>query len=296
MFFIRNGEQGGTGWATVAAVSASLGQAGVDADDGMVLLLANQQPGDKSPSVGSTREQSQDTASAAMPSLTRLVHWPGIIDFLEEGFPGDIDTRATSPERKNRQLGSDSKSLSTTSQSAGAPRLDGEPTTPMKAGNEESTSGPRGQNNDGPNPEVTPESTTTVESHRGCAYDGGDVREQTTRNSWSGLVLLERGLCQIEGVLREMESDGARLPGSRIADAMDSIRDILKVKAGVHWGDGGREKNRPSISADGPRDNETGVSTACCTVEGRMVSKACAAAKRGDISALEVSTKQRQGA
>ncbi len=288
-------------------MSASLGQAGVDADDEMVLLLANQQLDDMSPSVGSAREQRYGAATEAMPSVTRLVHWPSIIDYLEEGSPGDVEKCATNPERKKRQPGSISSS--TTTQSAEAPCRNGEPTIPVKADNKESTSDPRGQDNDGQNPEVTPESTT-IESHRGCANDGRGVREQATRNSYSGLELLERGLGQIEAGLTEMESDGARLPGSRIADAMDSIRDILKVKAGVHWVAGGRGNNQqPSKNTEEPHDNEnwrenaTRASTDCYKVEGRtetlqaldtkrLVSAACAAGKRGDIPALEVSTKQ----
>jgi len=302
---IRNGTQGGTGWATTTTVSASLGQAGVEADDGMVLLLANQQPDDTSPSIGSAREQFRDAATAAMPPFTRLVHWPSIIDFLEEGSPGVDENCATSPERKKRHLGSNSSS--TTTQSAKAPRLYGEPTTSMKADNEEPTPGPRRRDNDRPNPEVTPESTI-AESRLGSAYDDGDIRGEATRNSCGGLVLLDRGLCQIEAGLMEMESDGARLPSSRIADAMDTIRDILKVKAGVHWGAGGWRKNRPSNDREGPHDDgrwrhdAAGATSDCCKVEGRtatlqaldtkrLVSAACAAGKRGDISALEVSIK-----
>ena len=286
-------------------MSALLEQAGVDVDDGMVLLLANQER-DNPESVGSAEEQFPHAATAAAPSETRLVHWPSIVDFLEEGPSGDDETWATcSCESKKRQLGPSSSSATT--QSAKTPRLCGESAVPIRADDEEATSGPGGQGDNGSNPEVTPESTA-VESRRECASDGGGVREQDVRGSCGGTVLLERGLREIEAGLREVEFDGARLPRSRIADTMDSIIDILKAQAGVHW-DGWRwGDTRPIGGVKGPhddvrrRDYPAVASNDCRTAEGRsetlqkldterMAGAACAAGKRGDIYALEVSAK-----
>lgn len=298
---VFGGVQDGTGWATVTAVSAVLEQAGARIDDSAILLLANQL-GNPQSSVGPMQEHFQDNPTAAV-SKTRLVHWPTIIDFLEEGPSADVKHRATISERKEGPLVS-STTPSTSIQSARTTQIDSEPAMSRnsdKAVSPSVTRDARGGCNDC-NPEVTPESKVD-ESGGESESHGGGGRSNTEDLSCSGVIRIKRGLREIEAGLRDVEVvDGARSPAASRQDIMDSIRELLKVKAGVLFdrgstrpasdgnrsnGKGSRRKDTSGAPSNGDMDQEnTGKDQDSLD---RSTTAACAAGKSGDVSTLEVS-------
>lgn len=300
------GVQDGTGWATVTAVSAVLEQAGAHTDDSTVLLLANQSDDPHSP-VRPMQEHFQDNAAAAV-TKTRLVHWPTIIDFLEEGPSAAVTPGATSTGCKEGLLVS-STTPSTSTQSARTCQFDGKPAMLINADKVVvplGTGDVRDDCNDG-NPEVTPESKIDErggESESEC----GDGRSSIDDLSCSGITRLKEGLREIEAGLRDMEVDRARPSPASRGDIMESIRELLKAKAGVLFdrgttgpaggrngsNDEGREREVPSGA---PRDGGTAQDKTGNGQDSqerlRLTTAACAAGKSGDVSTLEVSGTQR---
>lgn len=154
------------------------------------------------------------------------------------------------------------------------------------------------------NPEVTPESKLDVSGGE-FENDGCDSPRSINDLSCSGIMRLKQGLLEMDAGLRGMEVDGARLSPSRIVDIMDSIRDVLKAKAGVLVG---RGNTGPGADRKGSNDKGSGLGippgtpSDCGMAEEksgkdqdsleRLTSAACAAGKRGDVAALKVSTTQ----
>lgn len=276
-------KQNGTGWATVVAVSAVLEQVGVSADSETVVTLANQ--GHHTHRLdGSAQEQLSDTATAVASPKTRMVHWPSIIDFLEDGLESQVKTCATTPECKKRQLRSASPEVLNQSK---APRLDVEQAI---ARAEEMA-------DDNENPENTPEAN----KGRGDEFaNKGSVRTQSQISlSCNGVILLNEGLSRIDAGLRALECNGNGLPPSQIASMMGSIRGILEEITGVQSSH--KENCRPAADRKGPRDGTKragnpegtagrGVREDAFETE-RLTQGACTAGKRGDIAALKVSKK-----
>lgn len=292
--------QNGTGWATAIAVSAVLEQVGVSADSGTVLMLADQGY-DTHHHVGCAEEQFPDSAETAVaPPETRLVHWPSIIDCLENGLNGQVDTRGTIlGERKKRQLRSSSPE--TTNQPK-TPRLDGERAKPIRADNEEPMPRAAETKDDIVNPETTSESD--FGSDDGFVHEGGlRGRQREINDSCNGIMLVKQGLSKIDAGLRELGFDGAELSPSQIADTINSLRETLEVKAGVHCGREGscratQNKIHPQdkeMWLGNPEGNMKGCGVSAKSPEStqgldaeRLVQKACMAGKRGDVAALKV--------
>lgn len=286
--------QNDTGWATVVAVSAALEQVGVSVDSGTVLKLA-----DQGYDIHHHRDSS-DQEAAASPE-TRLVHWPTIIDFLEDGL-GHAESRAI-PEK--RLLRSNSPETETAVNKSKAPRLNGEQAVPKRAHNEESlprAASCRENAGDTANPEMTPE--RNLGSGDGLANEGGGCRQSRIHTSSNGIMLVKQGLSNIVAGLRELERDGVGVSAPQIVDTMDSIRGILEVKGGVQCV---REGDcRPTVDRKGTPDKETRQENPEGTTSGpgvpgevletvrrldteSLVQAACTAGKRGDIAALRVS-------
>eukprot|EP00903_Cladosiphon_okamuranus_P006871 g6692.t1 len=291
----------GTGWATAVAVSAALEKVGVSADSGAVLTLAAGQGHDAHHPGGFAQEQLLDGSATAVTSPeTRLVHWPSIVNFLEDGLDGQADTCATTRGgRKKRQIIC-SNSPKKRNQSK-TPRLVGEHARPTRHDSEKPVSR-AGEPDDAnvANPETTPESNAG--SGDGFGSEGGAPGWQSeTGDSRKGIMLVRQGLSTIDAGLRELEFGGAGLSRSQITDAMDSLRGILEAKAGVHCG---REGDCwPVQSTKKPHDEETPPRIPEGTVNGcglpeessgraqglngeRLVEAACMAGKTGDTEAL----------
>lgn len=284
------GVQDGTGWATVTAVSAVLKQAGASIDDSAVLLLANQLDDSHSP-VGPMQQM-------------RLVHWPTVIDFLEEGPTADVKNDATIPDWKKGSLVS-SKTPGSSIQSARATEIDSKSTTPFRTESVVSPSCTGGAQGDC-NPEVTPEWKV---DERGGEFesDGGDDQRSISGSSCSGIMRVKQGLREIEAGLRDMEANGGRPPPASRGDIMDSIREVLIAKAGVLFalGSTGYAGDRKESNDKGSgREIPSGAPSDGCIVHKknggkgtdsleRLTRAACTAGKSGDVSALRVSGMQR---
>lgn len=289
-------------------MSAVLEQAGVSADSGTVLALADQGYDTHHPG-GSAQEpfpENATTAAALPPETTRLVHWPSIIDFLEDGLGSQVEPSATIPECKKRQLRSSSPEK--TASQCKAPRLNVEQKIPTRRADVVKDSimpragGGKGESTD---PEATPE--FGLGSGGGFSNEGSARRQSEANDSCNGIMLVKQGLLKIDAGLWKLG-----LSPSQIADTMDSVRSILEVKAGVSCG--GEGNGRLTADEKGPQGcekepqakeippgNPEGMNGCCGAPENemktvrrlvdteRLVQAACTAGKRGDVTALRVS-------
>lgn len=276
------------------AVSAVLDKVGVSADSGTVLTLANQGYDTHHPG-GPAQELFQENPTAVSLPETRLVHWPSIVDFLEDGLDGQVEACAIR-ECKKRQLRSNSPEKASQSK---APRLiNGEQKIPTSADTGKDSLPRAGEEKyERSDPETTPESSLGID---GGLSKGGGARSQSEANdSCHGSMLVKQGLLTIDAGLRELKFDRGGLSPSQIADTMDSVRDILEVKAGIECGRGGNcrvgaDEKPPQIkeilqgSPEGTiPENESKTVPALVGTE-RLVQAACMAGKRGDVTALRV--------
>ncbi|CAB1104866.1 unnamed protein product [Ectocarpus sp. CCAP 1310/34] len=284
-------------------------KAGITVDEAAVILLATQPGTLNNHSTGRARNQRQDDTAAVSAPRAPLVYWPNIIDFVEQGpAPGfgyrgnDVQCteklRTSTPSMNNipsaarHRFGSEAKK-SITSEDLNV--------SPLGAG----------QTKVDENPEVTPESR--LERRDGLSSHGGDssVRHKNSEGDAndSSCVRLRQGLHDISSGLREVTVQGAKLSPRQIKHAMDSIREILEAQTGMNCGEvpstpGG--ESRIPLGERGPHVREEGAGEVqskatwhgCCVAEARatslgprgtksLVSTACAAGKRGDISALK---------
>ncbi|CAM9107052.1 unnamed protein product [Ectocarpus sp. 6 AP-2014] len=297
-----------TGWATVTSISAVMKKAGITIDEAAVLLLASE-PGIRNNhnNTGYAHEQRQDNSAAKSAPRAPLVYWPNIIDFVEQGPARGFGYRGNDVQRTEKWRTSTPSTNNIPS--VATHRFDSEAkksTTPEDLN--VSPSG-AGQMKDDENPEVTPESR--LERRDGLSSHGGDSSVRHKNNEGDAndrsCIRLRQGLHDILSGLREVKVHGSKLSPRQIKHTMDSIRGILEAQTGVNFCEvtstpGGQScfplgERGPHAREEGAGQSET-TRHGCCVAEARatslgprgtesFVSTACAAGKRGDISALK---------
>lgn len=306
-------EQDGTGWATVTSISAVMKKAGITIDEAAVLLLVTEPGTRNNHNTGFAHEQRRDDTAAVSAPRAPLVYWPNIIDFVEQGpAPGfgyrGNDVQCTEKLRTSTPSTNNIPSVA-------RHRFDSEAKKSITPGDLNVSPLGAGQTKDDENPEVTPESR--LERRDGLSSHGGDSSVRHKNNEGDAndrsCTRLRQGLHDISSGLREVTVHGAKLSPRQIKHTMDSIREILEAQTGVNYREvpstpGG--ESRIPLSETGPHVREEGAGEiqsettrhGCCVAEARatslgprgtesLVSTACAAGKRGDISALKVSAR-----
>lgn len=245
LYRYRPGElQESTGWATVKSVSIALAEMGaVGITDETVLLLAQRQRRDEPTHLfrHCGRTHNSDDDDVAGPA-TRLVHWPSILCFLEEGPSteravgyANVDVRSKRPispsPGEEKQSAADGEAQSDNSAKtrdelddierpvwkAESPFLaetPAEETDPLRTDNE---------------PALPP--TTDGDSVRGVINDRAGVVVSVGGCRMDSATRVEQGLRDVEAGLR---ASVQHRPSSRwVARTMDKIREVL-TSAGAH--------------------------------------------------------------
>lgn len=253
----------------------------------------------------------EDTAEVSAPRAP-LVYWPNIIDFVEQGPAPGVGYCDGVQCTENLLTSTPSTNIP----SATRHRVDSEAKKPITP-EDLNVSPPleSGRPKDEENPEVTPESR--LESSDGLSNRGGDSSVRHKNNEGGAnhrtCIRLRQGLHDISSGLREVTVQGAKLSPRQIKRTLDSIREILEAQTGVnccevpsvHGGEGciplGERGPHPREEEAAQVQSET-TRHGYCVAEARtntvlplgtetLVSTACAAGKRGDISALKVSAR-----
>lgn len=308
--------QENTGWAPVTAVSNALVGVGVAVSEATVLLLANQSESSNNPRF-QYRVEGFQCEDMAVGENCRLVYWPSMSKFLEEGpsarqgcGASDFGHRRECPGptcAMARDFAQGEKYTKERGDTARNCKLDDD--SPFPKVNTTAT-----RTLPGIDPEVTPEPDANscigfVEFNVDDESDGG------ARAAPSCKKRVERGVLDIEAGLQAAALLG-QLSHRSVAGTMNDIREALK-NAGMHCEErrGGEGGATPGMRTPRARDqrarqppgsnvrlqttlDEVNVDEAVGAgtnffsqdprdVEG-MASAACAAGKRGDVTTLEV--------
>ena len=302
--------QQNTGWSAVEDISAALSRAGVSSDDSAILLLLANQASKPDRLLGSGRMNRY--------VYSRFIYWPKIIHFLEEGPSTPVNADCTLQNDKQPGRGCDNPDC----QSARGKGIGGDNhATTQNLGDRDTFPSDDRASLSHRSPVLDGKATAaTSERYKGGPSAVDDGLAEVVKYEYSGEYTsiardrLEQGLVELEDNLRVTMF--ARTV--QVSDIINKVREVLRAatvgcelhagkredKATVDTPLGMVERERGCVGSNTkvpnqedeaatavPGDDES-MSPSRHFEDENLIAAACAAGKRGDVDALQVSQYQ----